>query len=154
MQSFSSSGVTIAFLDVSPTGPDRHAPIILVHGFASNHAVNWVNTGWVRLLAADGRRVIALDNRGHGQSERRYDPAAYAAPVMARDVLNLMDHLGIARADVMGYSMERASRPSLPMPIPAACAPPCSAASASNWLMASACHRPSPMPWRREALLT
>ncbi|MCX7340719.1 MAG: alpha/beta hydrolase [Hyphomicrobiales bacterium] len=105
MQTFSSSGVAIAFLDVAPTAPDRHEPIILVHGFASNHAVNWVNTGWVRLLAADGRRVIALDNRGHGRSERLYDPAAYAAPVMARDVLNLMDHLGIARTDVMGYSM-------------------------------------------------
>ncbi len=78
---------------------------MLVHGFASNHAVNWVNTSWVRSLTHDGRRVIALDNRGHGRSEVSYDPAAYASAVMAEDVRRLMDHLGIARADVQGYSM-------------------------------------------------
>ena len=105
MQHFSSDGVDIAYIDVPPTGDDRHEPIVLVHGFASNHMVNWVNTGWVKLLTADGRRVIALDNRGHGQSERLPDPAAYHAAIMAQDVLGLMDHLGIARADVMGYSM-------------------------------------------------
>ncbi len=105
MQRFSSGGVEIAYVDVPPTGPDKGEPIMLVHGFASNHAVNWVNTGWVKLLTADGRRVIALDNRGHGQSERLHDPTAYHAAIMAEDVVRLMDHLGIARADIMGYSM-------------------------------------------------
>lgn len=107
---FVSGGVRLAYAvfepDVSDSNiPDRHEPIVLVHGFASNHAVNWLNTGWVKALTADGRRVIALDNRGHGQSERLHDPAAYAAPVMAEDVCRLMDHLGVPRADVMGYSM-------------------------------------------------
>ncbi len=110
MMFFVSGGVSLAYAvfepDVSDSAmPDRHEPIVLVHGFASNHAVNWVNTGWIKTLTADGRRVIALDNRGHGQSERLHDPAAYAAPVMAQDVCRLMDHLGIRRADVMGYSM-------------------------------------------------
>jgi len=105
MQSFSSAGVRIAYIDTPPAAEDRKEPVILVHGFASNHAVNWVNTQWVKTLSQDGRRVIALDNRGHGESEKLYDPAAYSRAVMAGDVVNLMDHLGIARADVMGYSM-------------------------------------------------
>lgn len=105
MRFFTSDGLRLAYLDVAPTGPDRGEPIVLVHGFASNHAVNWLNTLWVKTLTHDGRRVIALDNRGHGQSERAYDPAAYASPVMAEDVRRLLDHLELPRADVMGYSM-------------------------------------------------
>ena len=50
---------------------------MLVHGFASNTQVNWVNTGWVSTLTGAGRRVIALDNRGHGESAKLYDPADY-----------------------------------------------------------------------------
>lgn len=105
MQSFSSAGVRIAFIDHAPTGPDLHEPILLIHGFASNHAVNWVNTLWVKTLTHAGRRVIALDNRGHGASEKLYDPAAYDTRIMAEDGRALLDHLDIARADVMGYSM-------------------------------------------------
>lgn len=105
MQSFSSDGVRIAFIDVAAEGEDRGEPILLIHGFASNHAVNWVNTLWVKTLARAGRRVIALDNRGHGQSEKLYDPAAYDSFIMAEDARRLLDHLDIARADVMGYSM-------------------------------------------------
>jgi pimeloyl-ACP methyl ester carboxylesterase len=104
MQTFSSDGVTIAYIDVEPeTGSGE--PILLIHGFASNHAVNWVNTLWVQTLTRAGRRVIALDNRGHGKSEKLYEPAAYDSFVMARDARNLLAHLGIERADVMGYSM-------------------------------------------------
>lgn len=105
MQFFNSDGVRIAYIDVAPTGADRGEPILLIHGFASNHAVNWLNTLWVKTLAHDGRRVIALDNRGHGQSEKLYEPAAYHTSVMARDAVRLLDHLGIEAADVMGYSM-------------------------------------------------
>lgn len=100
MQHFSSNGVEIAFLD---EGVGR--PIVLVHGFASNATVNWVDTGWVETLAKAGRRVIALDNRGHGQSQKLYDQSAYEAPMMAEDVRRLLDHLDVERAAVMGYSM-------------------------------------------------
>jgi pimeloyl-ACP methyl ester carboxylesterase len=104
MQSFSSGGVRIAFVDVPPaTGAAD--PVVLVHGFASNHAVNWVNTLWIQALTRAGYRVIALDNRGHGQSEKLYRPEDYDSSIMAGDVRRLLDHLGIARADVMGYSM-------------------------------------------------
>ncbi|HEV7261120.1 MAG TPA: alpha/beta hydrolase [Bosea sp. (in: a-proteobacteria)] len=106
MQSFSSDGVTLAFIDLAPTGEvDRHETIILVHGFGSSHMVNWVNTQWTKTLTHAGYRVVALDNRGHGQSEKLYDPAAYSSQVMAEDVRRLMDHLDIPRAFVMGYSM-------------------------------------------------
>ena len=80
-------------------------PIVLVHGFASNKEVNWVDPGWVSTLTRAGRRVIALDNRGHGQSTKLYDPAAYHSAIMADDVRALIEHLGLPRADVMGYSM-------------------------------------------------
>ena len=67
--------------------------------------MNWVHPGWVATLTAAGRRVIALDNRGHGASSKLYDPAAYDSAVMADDVRALLDHLDLGRADVMGYSM-------------------------------------------------
>ena len=107
MQSFDSDGVRIAFIDVPAKDSSGGAggPVLLIHGFASNHAVNWVNTLWVRTLTEAGYRVIALDNRGHGQSEKLYEPEAYGTDVMAGDAVRLLDHLAIARADVMGYSM-------------------------------------------------
>ncbi len=100
MQSFDSDGVRIAYLDEG-----EGDPILLIHGFASNAATNWIDPHWVRTLTQDGRRVIALDNRGHGQSDKLYDPERYGAPEMAEDAIRLLDHLGIDRVDVLGYSM-------------------------------------------------
>lgn len=100
MHRFNSNGVEIAF-DEAGTGD----PILLIHGFASNGRVNWWDTGWVSTLVASGRRVITIDNRGHGRSQKLYDPAHYAATTMADDAKNLLDHLEIGTADVMGYSM-------------------------------------------------
>ena len=100
MPSFHHDGVEIAFLDEG-----EGDPIVLVHGFASNKEVNWLQPGWVATLTRAGRRAIALDNRGHGASSKLYDPAAYHSAIMAEDVRALLDHLALARADVMGYSM-------------------------------------------------
>lgn len=106
MQSFSSAGVSLAYLDQPAAGEGAGArAIVLVHGFGSSHMVNWVNTQWTRTLSQAGYRVLALDNRGHGQSEKLYDPQAYSSQIMAQDVRALMDHLDIEEADVMGYSM-------------------------------------------------
>lgn len=106
MQSFSSDGVSIAYVDLAPTAETLlNETVVLVHGFASNHAVNWVNTQWTKTLTHAGYRVVALDNRGHGRSEKLYEPAAYSSELMAEDVRRLMDHLDIPRAAVMGYSM-------------------------------------------------
>src|SRR3972149_2451542 len=100
MPSFRYDGVEIAYLDQGAGGP-----IGLGHGFASNKETNWVVPGWVSALKGAGRRVIALDNRGHGASSKFYDPNDYALAKMGGDVVALMDHLKIARADVLGYSM-------------------------------------------------
>jgi pimeloyl-ACP methyl ester carboxylesterase len=100
VQFFQSDGVEIAYLDEGAGDP-----ILLIHGFASNTNVNWVDTGWVRFLTSNGFRVISIDNRGHGQSQKLYDVEDYGAPLMAEDARRLLDHLGIGRADVMGYSM-------------------------------------------------
>jgi pimeloyl-ACP methyl ester carboxylesterase len=105
MQEFTSAGIRLAYIDEAPVGGDRDAPILLIHGFASTHAINWVFPHWVKLLTQDGRRVIAFDNRGHGRSEKLYNPEDYRLPLMAADARALLDHLGIARADIMGYSM-------------------------------------------------
>jgi pimeloyl-ACP methyl ester carboxylesterase len=104
MQFFDSDGVRLAYIDAAPAS-GAGDPVLLIHGFGSNHAVNWVSTMWVKTLTHAGYRAIALDNRGHGQSEKLYDPDAYAPAVMAEDARRLLDHLGIDRADVMGYSM-------------------------------------------------
>ena len=100
MTMFNHGAVEIAYLDEG-----EGEPIVLVHGFASTKEINWVYPSWVTTLKSAGHRVIALDNRGHGQSSKLYDPADYHTEKMAGDVGALMDHLGIARADVMGYSM-------------------------------------------------
>jgi pimeloyl-ACP methyl ester carboxylesterase len=100
MPSFTHDGVEIAYLDEG-----RGEPIVLVHGFASTKEVNWLHPGWIATLTGAGRRAIALDLRGHGASTKVYDPAAYHSALMADDLRALLDHLGIARADVIGYSM-------------------------------------------------
>jgi pimeloyl-ACP methyl ester carboxylesterase len=100
MSSFQNGPVEIAYIDEG-----EGEPIVLVHGFASSKSVNWVYPTWVSELKRSGRRVVALDNRGHGESAKLYDPKQYSIPNMAGDVIALMDHLGIARADVMGYSL-------------------------------------------------
>jgi pimeloyl-ACP methyl ester carboxylesterase len=100
VQNFVSYGVPIAYIDEG-----QWHQTLLVHGFASNHRVNWVSTSWLRDLMAAGRRVIALDNRGHGESGKPHEPSAYRTPVMAEDARRLLDHLGINKADVIGYSM-------------------------------------------------
>ena len=105
MHHFSSAGVDIAYIDAAAQGEDRGEPILLIHGFASSHGTNWVFPQWVKALTQDGRRVIAFDNRGHGRSGKPHDPAAYETSVMAGDAERLLAHLGIERADVMGYSM-------------------------------------------------
>lgn len=100
MQFFAHDGFELAYVDQG-TGD----PVLLIHGFASSHLVNWVSPGWVRTLTEAGYRAIALDNRGHGASSKSYEPDDYHPDRMAGDAAALLDHLGLARAHVMGYSM-------------------------------------------------
>lgn len=106
MQEFKGTGgVRLAYLDEPAVGEDRGQPILLIHGFASTHAINWVFPLWVKTLTEDGRRVVLFDNRGHGRSDKLYDPGSYNINLMAADALALLDHLGLDKIDVMGYSM-------------------------------------------------
>jgi pimeloyl-ACP methyl ester carboxylesterase len=100
MPRFQHGPVELAFLDEG-----EGDPVVLVHGFASTKEVNWVHPGWVTTLTRAGRRAIAVDDRGHGQSTKLYRPADYHTAVMAEDVRALLDHLAVERTDVIGYSM-------------------------------------------------
>ncbi len=95
-----SNGTKIAYLDEG-TGD----AIVLIHGFASNAAINWVGPGWVETLNKAGFRVIALDNRGHGASTKFYHEEDYRLAKMADDVGGLIDELGLKQPHIMGYSM-------------------------------------------------
>jgi len=105
MEEFLSDGVTIAYVVFEPREQDRNEPIVLIHGFASTHAVNWLFNQWAKTLTEDGRKVVMFDLRGHGRSQKLYEPEAYGFDIMAQDTLHLMDHLGIERGDILGYSM-------------------------------------------------
>ena len=100
MHKFNSAGIDIAY-EIWGDGP----PVLLIHGFASNIYVNWRDTGWVKTLTEAGYRVIAIDNRGHGESSKLYDSEQYSAPLMADDARRLLDHLHLEKVAVMGYSM-------------------------------------------------
>jgi pimeloyl-ACP methyl ester carboxylesterase len=100
MQLFRHDGFDLAFIDQG-----AGEPVLLIHGFASSYGVNWVTPGWVKTLTEAGYRAIAFDNRGHGASSKSYEPEDYRAQKMAGDAAALLDHLGIPRAHVMGYSM-------------------------------------------------
>ncbi|MEX0406649.1 alpha/beta hydrolase [Aquibium sp. LZ166] len=100
MPTFSHEGFDLAFIDEG-----EGDPVLLIHGFASSVKVNWIGPGWVKTLTEAGYRVIAIDNRGHGNSSKSYDPEDYRPSRMAADAAALLDHLGIERAHLMGYSM-------------------------------------------------
>ncbi|HEV2169854.1 MAG TPA: alpha/beta hydrolase [Candidatus Binatus sp.] len=99
MPNFDSEGVRIHYRDEG-TGE----PVVLVHGFASTAEHNWGGTGWIATLSAR-YRVIAPDVRGHGLSDKPHQPDAYGYANMGGDVTRLMDHLGVERAVLIGYSM-------------------------------------------------
>ncbi len=104
MGTLQSGGVAIAFDDIP--APDPDAPVVvLVHGFATNRLENWRRLGWYGAFQRAGRRVVALDLRGHGESGKPHDAAAYGDADMAGDVMALIDHLALGRIDLMGYSM-------------------------------------------------
>jgi pimeloyl-ACP methyl ester carboxylesterase len=85
--------------------PSESPPVLLHHGFVANARANWEAPGVVEALVRAGRRVIAPDARGHGESDKPHDPASYGEQRMARDLATLVDRLAVAEIDLVGYSM-------------------------------------------------
>jgi pimeloyl-ACP methyl ester carboxylesterase len=104
MATFRSGGLTLAYDDIRP-GAGEAGVVVLAHGFATNRAENWRRLGWYAAFERKGYRTVALDLRGHGESDKPHDPAAYARAAMAGDIVALLDHLDLRRVDLMGYSM-------------------------------------------------
>jgi pimeloyl-ACP methyl ester carboxylesterase len=97
-QFFDADGVRIRYVDVG-----EGDPVILLHGFALGVEMNWGSTGLLESLPGEFR-LIALDLRGHGRSDKPGESEGYG-PEFVNDVLRLMDHLGIGQVYVVGYSM-------------------------------------------------
>ena len=95
---FEANGVRLHYVQAG-----KGTPVILVHGLAFNHAAEWKLP---RVFQRLSKRycVIAFDNRGHGKSDKPYDPSQYGLELV-EDVVRLMDHLAIAKAHVVGYSL-------------------------------------------------
>jgi pimeloyl-ACP methyl ester carboxylesterase len=93
-------GVELAWTEM---GEGR--PVVLIHGYFSNAHINWIRYGHAEKVAAKGFRVIMPDLRGHGESAKPHDPAAYPADALMRDGLALIAHLGLTDYDLAGYSL-------------------------------------------------
>lgn len=93
-------GIKLSY-EIDGDGPD----VVLLHGYVADTFINWVRPGVIAKLNAAGYRTIALDQRGHGLSDKPHDPVAYTDEVMTGDARALLDHLGIERCALVGYSM-------------------------------------------------
>jgi pimeloyl-ACP methyl ester carboxylesterase len=92
-------------VDISYSDQGVGDGVVLVHGFAASTQENWGKAGWLSMLTRANRRVVAIDLRGHGQSAKLHDPAAYSLGLMANDVLAVVEHLQIKKPDLIGFSL-------------------------------------------------
>jgi pimeloyl-ACP methyl ester carboxylesterase len=95
---FDSNGVKIRYIEEG-----KGTPVLLIHGQNASTESSWITAGVVADLSRD-YRVVAFDLRGHGKSEKPHDPKAYGREI-ALDAIRLLDHLGIAKAHFVGYSL-------------------------------------------------
>ncbi|MGA9795311.1 MAG: alpha/beta fold hydrolase [Rhizomicrobium sp.] len=100
MAQFEHDGLMLAYDDIG-----GGAPIVLVHGFASNRAENWRRVGWYGAIERKRMRLLALDQRGHGESAKPHDAQMYANAALCGDIIALMDLAHADRAHLLGYSM-------------------------------------------------
>ncbi|MBF4463534.1 MULTISPECIES: alpha/beta fold hydrolase [unclassified Rathayibacter] len=85
---------------------EEDAPTVLaVHGFASNAVLNWETAGWLRTLSRAGYRVVALDQRGHGASEKPHRPDAYGVDAMVADIVRVIESYDLIAPHYLGYSL-------------------------------------------------
>ncbi len=100
MPYFENDGVSL-YYEVHGSG----RPVVMLHGGAVSFAANFGGCGWVEPFTARGFQMIGLDARGHGNSDKPHDTAMYGTDAFARDVIELMEHLGIERSALVGYSI-------------------------------------------------
>ena len=79
-------------------------PLVLLHGLTGNSRTAWRDGGYVEALKSD-YRLILIDARGHGESDKPHDRASYVWPTPVTDVVAVLDRLAIPQAHVLGYSM-------------------------------------------------
>lgn len=92
-------------IDIAYESVGEGVPVVLIHGFGANRTITWSNTSWYQTLTRAGRRVIAVDCRGHGESGKPHDPDDYDEGRMAADIIAVLAALRVPSADVVGYSM-------------------------------------------------
>lgn len=103
---FNNDGLKISYLEYKPEHKhDSGIPVVLLHGFSMHADSNWLESGWFSKLAKYNRHVIAVDARGHGESEKVYSNEVYPSNIMIGDSLSLLHSKGIAQADYIGFSM-------------------------------------------------
>jgi len=95
-----SDGIKLAFHE---TGSGR--PVVLLHGLFSDANMNWIRFGHADRIAREGFQVIMPDLRAHGLSGRPHDPDHYPVGILARDLRELVAHLGLTDFDLGGFSL-------------------------------------------------
>jgi len=100
MPNFVNEGVSL-YYEVHGSG----LPVVMLHGAAVSFEGNYGACGWIDPLTARGLQVIGLDFRGHGSSDKPADAAPHGTEPLTRDVIALLDHLGIPQAEIVGYSI-------------------------------------------------
>ena len=95
-----SDGIELAYREL---GEGR--PVILLHGLFSDAQMNWIKFGHAERIAAEGFRVIMPDLRAHGLSGKPHEPEHYPKGILARDLRELVAHLGIEEFDLGGFSL-------------------------------------------------
>ncbi len=80
-------------------------PLVLIHGYFSDCATNWIRYSHAQSLAEADFRVIMPDLRAHGESGKPHDPVFYPKDILANDQIALIDHLGLTDFDLGGYSL-------------------------------------------------
>jgi pimeloyl-ACP methyl ester carboxylesterase len=93
-------GVRLAYREL---GVGR--PVVLIHGYFSTATMNWLRYGHAARIAAGGYRVVMPDLRGHGDSAKPHDAAAYPPDILTDDGFALVEHLGLTDYDLGGYSL-------------------------------------------------
>jgi pimeloyl-ACP methyl ester carboxylesterase len=80
-------------------------PVVLLHGLFSDAVMNWIKFGHAERIAARGFRVIMPDLRAHGLSGKPHEPEHYPKAILARDLRELVQHLGLTDFDLGGFSL-------------------------------------------------